>query len=98
MPGEIIIIIINLLFSNPRFRGLNRFGSVQENLVLHQNHFSPFILYKSEAMDDFIRGLTSTPAQKFDRHFTSEVICKKKNGDNRRRRRRHRDKLKFFFF
>ncbi|KAK6621977.1 hypothetical protein RUM44_001784 [Polyplax serrata] len=62
-------------------QGLNRFGSIQENLVLHQNHFSPFALYKEEAVDDFIRGLTSTPSQKFDRHFSSELTDHLFQGD-----------------
>lgn len=63
------------------FRGLNRFGGVKENLVLHEHHFSPFVLYNNEALDDFVRGLSTQSSQKFDRFFTKELTDHLFQGD-----------------
>lgn len=62
-------------------QGFGRFGNVRENLVLHEQHFSPFVLYKEGAFDDFIRGLSTQTSQQFDRFFSTEITDKLFQGD-----------------
>ncbi|XP_039283319.1 peroxidase [Nilaparvata lugens] len=61
--------------------GYGRFGNVRSNLTLSRQHFNPFILYNDGAVDDFIRGLSTQPAQKFDRFFSKEVTDHLFQGD-----------------
>lgn len=49
------------------------FGTLKENLVLHEHQFSPFSLYNDGALDNFVRGLSTQPSQSVDRFFTKEV-------------------------
>ncbi|KAF4517167.1 hypothetical protein B566_EDAN005597 [Ephemera danica] len=58
----------------PESRGFSQFGTVRENLILHKNQFTPFVLYKDGAFDDFIRGLSTQTSQRFDRFFSREAI------------------------
>ncbi|RZF43124.1 hypothetical protein LSTR_LSTR001302 [Laodelphax striatellus] len=61
--------------------GYGRFGNVRSNLTLSKQHFNPFILYNDGAVDDFIRGLSTQPAQKFDRFFSKEITDHLFQGD-----------------
>lgn len=49
------------------------FGTVQNNLRLSENHFSPFILYQQGGVDSLLRGLSIQASQKFDNLFTEEL-------------------------
>ncbi|XP_063241793.1 peroxidase-like [Bacillus rossius redtenbacheri] len=62
-------------------KGLSQFGTVRQDLLLHQHHFSPFVLYKEGALDDFVRGLSTQTCQRFDRFFSSELTDHLFQGD-----------------
>lgn len=48
---------------------------------MHEHHFSPFVLYNNEALDDFVRGLSTQSSQKLDRFFTKELTDHLFQGD-----------------
>ncbi|XP_059475444.1 peroxidase-like isoform X2 [Neocloeon triangulifer] len=54
----------------------SQFGTIKEDLPLHRNQFSPFVLYKEGAFDDLLRGLLTQTCQRFDRFFSREVTDK----------------------
>lgn len=55
---------------------LTRFGSSRADLLLSKNQFAPFMLYRKGALDDFLRGLSKQPSEKFDHAFTEELTNK----------------------
>ncbi|PSN41980.1 hypothetical protein C0J52_10520 [Blattella germanica] len=54
-------------------RGFTRFGNVRESLELSQHQFEPFTLYQDGALDNFVRGLSTQPSQRFDRFFSKQL-------------------------
>lgn len=51
----------------------SKFGTVENNLRLSENQFSPFILYRNGGLDSLLRGLSIQASEKFDRHFSEEL-------------------------
>ncbi|XP_066945856.1 peroxidase-like [Macrobrachium rosenbergii] len=53
--------------------GYGKFGTVEQNLRLSENQFSPFFLYRPGGLDSLLRGLSIQASEKFDHHFTNEL-------------------------
>lgn len=75
---------INNVFATAAFRyghtlisgsmkSFSKFGTLEQDLKLSENQFSPFALYRPGGFDALLRGVTKQPSQKFD-HFFSEQL------------------------
>ncbi|KAJ4448745.1 hypothetical protein ANN_00136 [Periplaneta americana] len=62
-------------------QGFTRFGNVRQNLELSHHQFTPFVLYEDGALDNFVRGLSTQPSQRFDRFFSKQLTDHLFQGD-----------------